>query len=439
MMLVQKPQPVSLSSPAPYTHRRHPSAPVVVRPTPTPGLLSVTKPAARPSPQRQAPSSQHRREPRSHSKQPKHGSAVVRAQPLTPAAEIKQPSPAPSAAPATPSPQSRGRSAAKHGKEKTQIQRSASQSSLRGKHGRQPSPPITTAATSTNTTQQAPSQAEAPTTVPPIKSFNLFDPFLDHSTSSPPPSPTLGSKPSGKLARRRQQMSQQQQQLANQPSKAIPVPKSSQRSKPSTLSRSEPALHAFGEFPVCDDSNSTADQEYASFPSTPRRPTHARSGAQTSPIHTRNGDAPFDFSFTHAPLSTPSAPAGGKRSSARKHRRVPSEGVFNMSSDEDVSSGPGGVVLNANVQALFGLVSGSGKRTSLPAATLFSTPVPARDAAHYSGSRESSPFYSSDASPSSSSESLQYDYEARKKAGYFASSMFQNSPSPEELPDPLNL
>lgn len=98
-----------------------------------------------------------------------------------------------------------------------------------------------------------------------------------------------------------------------------------------------------------------------------------------------------------------------------------------MSSDEDLSTGPGGVVLNANVQALFGLTLG--KRTSLPAFP-FSTPVPARDAmVAPMGNRESSP------SSDSSSES----YEAKKKAGYFASSMFQNSPSPEELPDPLNL
>jgi hypothetical protein len=99
-----------------------------------------------------------------------------------------------------------------------------------------------------------------------------------------------------------------------------------------------------------------------------------------------------------------------------------------MSSDEDLSSGPGGTILNPNVQALFGLVN-----TFVPSSkmspSVFSTPI-----------RAIPPFKRDSASPSyfSLSNEKQSEREAAEKAaGYFASSMFQNSPSPEELPDPL--
>lgn len=112
MMLVQKAQPVLLSSPAQFSHRRHPSATVVVQPTHIPGLLTLSKPP-RPSPSRQ-----HQQQHRNHGRiQPRNGpkssiSTPVRAQTLIPAAEIT------ATAPATPSPQSRGRSHAKNSKEK---------------------------------------------------------------------------------------------------------------------------------------------------------------------------------------------------------------------------------------------------------------------------------------------------------------------------------
>ena len=98
-----------------------------------------------------------------------------------------------------------------------------------------------------------------------------------------------------------------------------------------------------------------------------------------------------------------------------------------MSSDEDLSSGPGGTILNPNVQALFGLVDTS-KPSSKMSPSAFSTPI-----------RPIPPFKRDSASPSSSlSNEKQLEREAAEKAaGYFASSMFQNSPSPEELPDPL--
>ena len=89
-----------------------------------------------------------------------------------------------------------------------------------------------------------------------------------------------------------------------------------------------------------------------------------------------------------------------------------------MSSDDDVSSGPDGTSLNPNVQALFGLVNNNFKSSSK---TLPSTPI-----------RAIPPFRKGSASPSYSSKREA----SEKAAGYFASSTFQNSPSPEELPDP---
>jgi hypothetical protein len=118
MMLVQKAQPALLSSPAQFSHRRHPSAPVVVQPTHVPGLLILSKPP-RPSPSRQH-QQQHRNQGRI---QPRNGpkssiSTPVRAQTLIPAAEITDNIKTATTAPATPSPQSRGRSHAKISKEK---------------------------------------------------------------------------------------------------------------------------------------------------------------------------------------------------------------------------------------------------------------------------------------------------------------------------------
>ena len=99
-----------------------------------------------------------------------------------------------------------------------------------------------------------------------------------------------------------------------------------------------------------------------------------------------------------------------------------------MSSDEDLSSGPGGTILNPNVQALFSLVNTFVPSSKTPPSA-FSTPI-----------RAIPPFRKDSASPSyfSLSHEKQSEREAAEKAaGYFASSMFQNSPSPEELPNPL--
>ncbi|KAF9528594.1 hypothetical protein CPB83DRAFT_869382 [Crepidotus variabilis] len=399
MMLYQKPSPINMSSPAQFSHRRHPSAPVVVvQPTRTPGLLSLSKPV-RPTPPRQQPQQkQHnlRPSPKNHTK-PTQG--VVRAQALTPPAEIVEKSSV-AYAPVTPP---RGRSQAKHLKTK----RSESQSALRGKHGRQPSPPIPTSS------QPVSSQAEAT-----IISNNAFDPFLDNVL---PPSPTLTSRPSGKLAQRRQPtqpLSVPFPPTSNKMpamARSAPVPSNMKRLRPLTKRSS-----TVQEFPICDDSS-----EYDPAPAslTPRRLYD--NGPQTAPL---SAGAPGTFPFTdfggHSISAPPPSPNSPKKS--RKHRRTPSEGVFHMSSDEEVSSGPGGYVLNPQVKSLFGLANVTPMKTSL-AASPFVTPPSSRTVTPRA--RDSSP----------SGGSLPPVREGNEKAGFFASSTFQNSPSPDELPDPLLL
>ena len=159
--------------------------------------------------------------------------------------------------------------------------------------------------------------------------------------------------------------------------------------------------------------NDVADLSVPTTPS-PTRRDHVN-GLQTAAISSRTpGAFPFNTSLPSSP-----SPLASKR----KHHRTPSEDVFHMSSDEDLSSGPDGTVLNPNVKALFGLVNTS-KPSSKVLPSDFSTPI-----------RPIPPFKRNSTSPSYGS--LQSKCEVSEKAtGYFASSMFQNSPSPEELPDP---
>ena len=160
----------------------------------------------------------------------------------------------------------------------------------------------------------------------------------------------------------------------------------------------------------------------AGIPTTPQAARRQSDiGLQTSPISART---PGAFPLNADGLHSPSSPVASKRGN-RKHRRAPSDGVFHMSSDEDLSSGPGGTLLNPNVQALFGLVNTFNPISRVPS-SLFSTPI-----------RSIPPYRRDFASPSNGSLSKEKLLAAEKAAGYFASSMFQNSPSPEELPDPL--
>ncbi|KIK68563.1 hypothetical protein GYMLUDRAFT_68421 [Collybiopsis luxurians FD-317 M1] len=378
MILVHKQQfPLSTSF---AHHKRHPSAPpaVVVQPTKVPGLLSLSKPIQRQQP-RQRPS------PKPKQVQPTRS---PRATPI-PEPSVLKPSPEILVKKSPADKSNRGRQHSKP-KEKTTT-RSSSHSAVRGRrnNARQPSPPIST------------SQAEVPPS--PTHKLNLFDPFLDdsnvHSKPSKPASiPTLASRPSGKLARRRQP----NLVPSNPPSKAIPVPRSYQPSA-SNLSKSEPgAIHirprkvaskaSRDVFPICDDLSDSDESEDDSTP--PATPTRSRpaprftlsfdDGPRTAPITASPSAFPFAVS------STPS-PAGKKNK--RKHARSPSEGVFAMSSDEE----PANYRAHPNdIKALFGLTA---KRMPL-------------------------------------SDESELERDAAAAAAYFASSNFQNSPSPEELPPP---
>ncbi|KAJ7598790.1 hypothetical protein C8J56DRAFT_769379 [Mycena floridula] len=364
MILIHKQQP-HFQPNSTFSHRRLPSAPpsVVVQPTRTPGLLSLSKPAQRPQLQQQ------RARP-----SPKLKQAAV--------AAVEQVN-------SEKSQQSRGRP---QSKPKDKPTRNSSNSSVRGRrnNGRQPSPPF-------------PSQAEALLT----PTHNKPNPFSipDQPPSSPRlvrTAPTLSARPSGKLARRRQPVLVPFE-LPPAASKAIPVPKrSSSTSIP--ISRSDPfSSHMPSRkpqlkrksksdrtFPICDDltDDASSDSEDISPPSTPT-PSRMKRFEDDGPK-----TAPLSKSMSGFPFSSPSPLA---KKAARRHKRSPSEGIFNMSSDEDLTA------QSDDIRALFGLQ--------------------ARQA--------------SSSLPSLSSEAeLEREMAAAVAAGYFASSTFQNSPSPEELPPP---
>ena len=108
----------------------------------------------------------------------------------------------------------------------------------------------------------------------------------------------------------------------------------------------------------------------------------------------------------------------------RKHRHQPQSEVSVISSSDEDLSVSGSNILNPDVQDLFGLVN-----TYKPSKMPPSTPV-----------RAIFPSKRNSTSPSHGSLPKEKQSEregAEKAAGYFASSMFQNSPSPEALPDPL--
>ena len=223
-------------------------------------------------------------------------------------------------------------------------------------------------------------------------SSNFFDPFLDNSSDSDLtdtkskstfkslPPPKLG-RPSGKLAHRRQQSAD----VAQTPTKAILVPRLNKKHSPNVavVSRSAPVnntkstvlrAHLEDPFPICDDMTDIDGE--GSRPSTPvsKAPTLRQQsiffddGPRTAPLSSTIPSFPFA-------LSTPS-PA------IRKHHRSPSDGVFNMSLEEDSSDASEGL------RNLFNDLLAHKRRPD------------------------------------------------GQKAGYFASSQFQNSPSPEDLPAP---
>jgi hypothetical protein len=181
--------------------------------------------------------------------------------------------------------------------------------------------------------------------------YNSFDPFLVSSESdsdnlpstptkaNPPvrPAPKLSPRPTGKLARRRQVT--KDAPSTPTPSKAMSVPRR-REGHPLNLSRSVPSLSSIqpsevtGDvFPICDDlTDAEGDDVFA--PSTP--------------IHPKGGSVPwlqsqvYDDGPRTAPLTNPyvNFPFHPKPTSTalernHQHARSPSEGVFNLSKDED--------------------------------------------------------------------------------------------------------
>ncbi|KAI6148526.1 hypothetical protein BKA82DRAFT_4138400 [Pisolithus tinctorius] len=410
MILAQSPVFVPMSPPS--THRRHPSAPpaVVVQPTKVPGILSISKPSRPARPQHHPLS--HPRQHRSPKPKSPAGKTQLPQQGPRPATDssakstpVKQPSSEAAAVPtvdrtttAHPSTPAADKSArgrqTKSPKDKAST-RSASDTHGRRNNVRQPSPPLPPS-----------SQAEGTNLIPPqsfarhTKNFasNSFDPFLtssdsdsDHSRtfnmSSPAKvtPPKLSAQPSGKLARRRNPPTPTPTPAA----KAVPVPRSNTPHNRHSLSRSAPShssaplrqtrlasAGAVAEFPVCDD---TTDAEDNSLPTTPTRESTWQLG--------------FDGPRT-APLATPQRyPFGGLTGalppSPTRHRRAPSEGVFNMSFDEEMS--------------------------------LWDT---SEELKQMSGSRQFA------------SVGHSFVRAGQDKSGFFASSVFQNAPSPDELPPP---
>ncbi|KAG2746251.1 hypothetical protein P692DRAFT_20739211 [Suillus brevipes Sb2] len=424
MLLAHKPHPPPFMSPN-ISHRRHPSAPpaVIVQPTKTPGLLFISKQPSRPSTPRN-----HQQLPQSHH-QKQHRSPKPKQRQLVPQSGGRATQPESSDEPAkhptqkslsdavvsklvirpatsTPDKAVRGRQS-KAPKDKGTTSSSSNAQARRG-NVRQPSPPILSQA------EGIASSAQTFTRHNNNPASNSFDPFVvssdsDSDNSLPPmtltpknlspQAPSLTSQPSGKLATRRRRPFPQQIATPTPSTRAVPVPKSNIQPTRHNLSRSAPTQSAVplrtarrtsagcaADFPVCDD---TTDDDHDHDPlSTPTRERSAgtwqqlafEEGPRTAPI---NMSAGFPFGGQLS-FNTPSP--------SRKHFRTPSEGVFHMSFDEDMASTSDA---SEEQKKLFGF-------------------MPRK--------------------PGSVGPSV--TRAAKDKAGFFASSVFQNSPSPDELPPP---
>jgi len=432
------------------SHSRNPSAPVVVRPTHTPGLLSLSKPAqpvVRPQTAHQQ-QRQPRSSPRGKLQQKSPQLTQAQAQPSEEAKKTSSPmSKSDNAvsektniqlnAVASPDKPPRGRQAGKLAKEKAQ-RRSASSSSRvparRPPH--QPSPPPST---------RIPSQAEvspkysskSSRPIAHVPAADFSDPFIDNVVStrdtkgaetakaaskapsfhSPPPL----AQPSGKLARRRQLNGR-----APSTPTSKPVPQRKERvaalvgtvtDKPSDAVTSTPVrrssvqqVHAvdWESFPVCDDSADQANDSDDTPPTTPiresvsvppKRVTQAWRPADGFENAPRTAPLSSTVGFPFVPPSPAPTPTPAQR--RRNHRRAPSEGVFHMSMDEDSSSSSSDVFTSYERDPV--VVSRRRVTKELLQARA--------NAIH--GTASSAP-----------------------QVGFFAGSMFQNSPSPEELPPP---
>ncbi|KAG2134822.1 hypothetical protein DEU56DRAFT_738384 [Suillus clintonianus] len=402
MLLAHKPHPPPFMSPN-ISHRRHPSAPpaVVVQATKTPGLLFITKQPSRPSTPRihqQLLQKQHR------SPKPKQKQLVPQSQGRATQPPISESSDEPT-------------------KVSTQKIHSDAVDSKLAVHPATPSPDKTARARRNNIRQPSPpilSQAEGTTSL--TQTFthrnnnpasNSFDPFVVSSDSdsdnspqamtltpknSSSQTPSLTSQPTGKLAARRRRPLPQQLTSPTPATRAVPVPRSNTQTTRHNISRSAPSQSAVplrtarrtsavssADFPVCDD---TTDVDDHSPPSTPTRERSAGTWSQLA----------FEGGPRTAPLNLSAGfPFGGQLSCntpspSRKHYRTPSDGVFHMSFDEDMSSTSDA---SEEHKKLFGFM----------------------------------PRKSGSVGPSVTRA-------GKDKAGFFASSVFQNSPSPDELPPP---
>ena len=243
---------------------------------------------------------------------------------------------------------------------------------------------------------------------------NSFDPFLVSSESesdnppstptkaSPPvrPAPKLTPRPTGKLARRRQNINDAPSTPT--PSKSVSVPRRQGQvptweGRPLNLSRSVPSLSSIQSsevtrdtFPICDDLTDAEDDDVFA-PSTPTHPKAGHVTWQQSPVYD-NGPhtAPLTSTFLSFPFH-PKPTSSPTLERKQQHVRSPSEGVFNLSMDEDNTSSAlsdGSTELKANYDF---------PRRRISSAA--STPLGA-------------------------------------KRDFWASSKFQNSPSPDVLPVP---
>ncbi|KIY53309.1 hypothetical protein FISHEDRAFT_69161 [Fistulina hepatica ATCC 64428] len=359
MLAVQKP-PIFHLPTAPYAHRRHPSAPVLVHATRTPGLLSMS----RLTPPRSTPVVvTHRPPPRSS---PRARPAVAAAHGPTPTTPVLQPAVAaeistgaPSAS-STPSKLPRGRQQTTH----KPSPRSISQCSPRGRRS---------GCTRSPDSSQAEAQQQDPFSYPFVRANFSKDAARTL---------TLAPKPSGKLARRRQHN-------AVTIALPIPVPGAAPFKNKVNVARSQPtpSISCFRSvrvsrfFPICDDTTDAASdsdigessESDSSFPSTPASSLFD-SGACTAPL-----SGMFDF---------PPSPTPGV--SIQSQMLADGDGVFDISlSSSDEHAPP-------DLSALCAAVNMDKSRVK-PSSTPFAS------------------------------------YARRIK---WASSTFQNSPSPEELPPP---
>lgn len=213
---------------------------------------------------------------------------------------------------------------------------------------------------------------------PPSESSQTEDPFLDFS-------PSTTFKPSIPRPSRKQYLRRPTPVLSLQtPSKPVSVPATHRSTISHPISRSAPDVsHSWDH--ICDDSN---DEAPFAPPTTPTRPRSDMRGSFSGFIPKTSRRKP------------------------RNHKRTPSDNIFAMSSDDEVASG------QEDFRALLDFVHSGSSR-----ALVTSTPPPLRVDVR---------------SLSPASREKYFELEAQKEvAGYFASSSFQNSPSPDDLPAPL--